>query len=43
MYNLVWNIEANANRSFVWKSTTIKNYEKLQARMKEELPKIVAF
>lgn len=35
-------IEANANRyTFVWKNTTIKNYEKLQAKMKEELPKIV--
>ena len=35
-------IEANANRyRFVWKTATVKNYEKLQAKMKEELPKLI--
>lgn len=36
-------LEANANRySFVWKKATQRNEQKLQARMKEELPALAA-
>ena len=35
-------MEANANRySFVWRKTTKKNYEKLQAKMQECLPELL--
>ena len=35
-------IEANANRyTFIWKNATVKNFEKLQVKMKEEFPKLI--